>query len=319
MGLQDTTMVLFCMGCAFWIFYRIQNRKAPFGLADGLAYFCLNMIIFQLTAPHLQRTYGLWGLLATELIVLLPALIMPRLAHVRPREFFRLRFPTARHTTGGVLMWLGALLGASIGTALLTMIFPQLEESIEQVNQFISAADMPLRLLSAVLAPAICEELMHRGVILASMRGRYKDAFVVVTAGIIFGVFHLDPSRFIPTAVIGMAFAYAALRSQSILLPMLLHFMNNLFNVAVVEYLLRRPGAASSPELEELSEATQAFLTLVSQAVIAMLALALLTAGYVLLRDEKRPVRARRNPILLAAACMAVALLAQAGITAVRL
>lgn len=311
-------LIAFGVGFGCWIFYRIVRRGAPFGLADGLAYFCINMIVFLLTAPHLQNTYGLWGLLATEILLLLPALMMPRLTRTRPREFFQLYFPRAKHTAGGLLLWFGALLGASIGTSLLTMIFPQMQQEMQQVNNFLVTADLPLRLVAAVLAPAICEELMHRGVILASMRGRYRDAFISVTMGLIFGVFHMDPSRFLATAVLGMAITYAGLRAHSILLPMLIHLVNNFFSVAVGEMLSNQPELTSTPELDALPEATEAFMMLASQLMIAFLSLSLLLGGYMLLRDAKRPLGVKGNPILLIAAFMAVALLAQAGITAVR-
>ena len=312
------------MGAAVWIPYRVIRARRPapeesFGEiprlrpADGLAFFCAGMVVFLLTAPYLHSTYGLWGLLATQLMILLPALMIPFLTRTRPTDLFQLRFPSARHTFGGILLWAGALLGAKIGTSLLLSVFPGLASDMEQVGAFLSSGDLILQLFAAVLVPAVCEEFLHRGVLLASFRGRYNDAFTVVTLGLIFGLFHMDPARFLLTALLGMAMTYAALRSRSILLPILLHFMNNL--LAVSENVL----AGDSEPAALGAEAAEALFMLLSQGLIAVFALALLTAGYLLLRDNRHHRPGRRNPMVIAAAALAITLAAQSVVVVVRL
>ena len=330
--LYAIALAVFCAGVAAWIPYRVwrhrlagvdgtASTRPTFGLADGLAYFCLNMVVYLLTAPYLQGTFGLWGLIGTEALLLLPALVMPRLVRVKPRDFFQLRFPTTRHTAGGVFLWFGTLLGASLGTTLLLMIFPSVQENVDQLSDFISSDGLTLALAATVFAPAVCEEMFHRGVLLASMRGRFKDSFIVVVAGLLFGVFHLDPARFLSTALLGMALAYAALRARSILLPMLLHFVNNLFSVGVTFFVKKLDIAQDTAEtaLSELSEAQTALLSLVGQGIFALIALTLITIGYLLLRDPSRPLSARRNPLVIIAAGMAVVLAAQAVVSVGRL
>ncbi|MCL2029974.1 MAG: CPBP family intramembrane metalloprotease [Oscillospiraceae bacterium] len=321
-------LTVFGLGVMIWIPYRAARRRgdpmadgpdvcAGFRPADGLAFFCANMIVFLLTAPYLQNAYGLWGLLLTELLLLTPALLMPVLTRVPPGRFFRLSRPSARHTAGGLFLWMGALLGAGVGTSLLLMLFPGLAGGTDYMQGFVRSGDMAARLLCLVLAPAVCEELFHRGVILASFRGRFNDSFIVVVMGLIFGVFHFDPARFISATVLGMALTYAALRARSVLLPMALHCINNLLSVGM-DFMLesRGPPVAGTPAL---SAADEALLLLTGQGIFAFLALTFLTVGYFLLRDEKRPLRGRKNPIVLAAAAMALTLAAQAAVTLVQL
>ena len=321
-------LIVFGVGIVVWIPYRAVRRgdamaENPdvcpgFRPADGLAYFCACMIVFLLTAPYLQTAFGLWGLLLTELLLLAPALVMPLLTRLPPGRLFPMRRPSARHTAGGVFLWIGAMLGASIGTSLLLLIFPGMAQDTEPMTEFMRSGDMAVRLLCLVLAPAICEELFHRGVVLSSLRGRFNDAFIVVVMGLLFGVFHMDPPRFLSTAILGMALTYAALRARSVLLPIVLHCINNLLSVGV-DFMLENSDAVADANAMDLSEADMALLSLTGQGLIALLALLTLTLGYVLLRDEKRRLSGRKNPIVLAAAAMALALAAQAAITVVRL
>jgi membrane protease YdiL (CAAX protease family) len=322
-------LAAFGLGVILWIPYRVMRREdvmaagnsnvcPGFRPADGLAYFCANMIVFLLTAPYIQGTYGLLGLLITELLLLAPALMMPFLTRIRPRRFFQLRRPSTRHTAGGIFLWMGALLGISVVTSLLLMVFPNLANETEGINAFMRSESMALRLICVVLAPAVCEELFHRGVVLAAFRGRFNDAFIVVVMGLLFGVFHMDPARFHSTALLGMALTYAALRARSVVLPILLHCVNNLLSVGV-NFWIENSDAVPETAATGINEGAEALLALIGQSIIAILALLLLTVGYMLLRDEKRPLRARKNPIVIIAAAIAVVLTCQAAVTLARL
>ena len=79
--------------------------------------------------------------------------------------------------------------------------------------------------------PAVCEEALHRGFILSSLKPIKNVAFIVIINGVLFGLFHLDIYRFLPTAMLGCAFAYIAIKTDSMILTMLFHFLNNLLSV----------------------------------------------------------------------------------------
>lgn len=296
------SLIVFALGVVFWVGWRTAHLKEPFGLPDGFGYFCANMAVYILTAPYLQSALGMWGLLCTEIILLLPALFMPRLARVKAREFFCLNVPSIRHVVGGIVLWYGALYVQSVGTQLIFTLFPGARDSYVNVSSFIASGGLTAAIVAGVLAPAVCEEFMHRGVILASMRGKYNDAFITVAGGFFFGLFHLDAPRFLGTAAMGMALTYAGLRSRSLLLPMLLHFINNLYSLAGT--ILAEPAADTAPA-EIL-----AIDFLMGQAFYCVFGICLLSVGYALLRGERRT--GRKNPILLISACMAIVLAAQA-------
>jgi uncharacterized protein len=49
----------------------------------------------------------------------------------------------------------------------------------------------------------------------------------VVMTGLLFGIFHGDPWRMLPTALLGMALSAVALAADSIVPAMTAHFVNN--------------------------------------------------------------------------------------------
>ncbi|MPM61842.1 hypothetical protein SDC9_108705 [bioreactor metagenome] len=91
-----------------------------------------------------------------------------------------------------------------------------------------------LNICLVAVMPAICEELFFRGFILTSFKHNnksYKGA--IIASGILFGMMHMDFIRIIPTSILGMSFAYAVCKTNSIGVSMFMHFINNGFAVVV--------------------------------------------------------------------------------------
>jgi membrane protease YdiL (CAAX protease family) len=97
-------------------------------------------------------------------------------------------------------------------------------------------------------------------------------AAVVITAAL-FGLFHMDVYRLIPTMMLGVLLGFIALESGSIVPAMVAHFCNNAMLVTLASLRLDR-------RLETLSHRT---LTLI---VIASIVLT--TAGIALIRGARR-------------------------------
>jgi sodium transport system permease protein len=97
-----------------------------------------------------------------------------------------------------------------------------------------------LALLIAVVAitPAICEEILFRGVLLSALRSQLGKTPSIIIVAILFGCFHLSIFRAIPTAAFGAVLAYVCLRSASILPSILLHACNNAFAILLVTGVL---------------------------------------------------------------------------------
>jgi uncharacterized protein len=93
-------------------------------------------------------------------------------------------------------------------------------------------------LVIAVVAvvPAICEETMFRGFIQKSFELKIKPVWAALITAIFFGIYHFNPYGMIPLIILGFYFGFAAYTSNSILVPMSLHFTNNF--IAIMVYFL---------------------------------------------------------------------------------
>ncbi|MDO4835228.1 MAG: type II CAAX endopeptidase family protein [Clostridia bacterium] len=208
-----------------------QERLRPW-MGFILAAVSIAALLFAGSA--MQHAWGLWGLAATEIMMLALAVGYCLIFRVKLKEVFPVRRITGREF-GGVMLLLAGGYGLSMVAVGLSMtILPSSMQEIEGLNDFLYSGNNLLLLIPiATILPAICEEAIMRGAILSSFRSWKKGWLIVLVVGIIFGIFHLSPLRFLNTACLGMILAFLMVKRNNILLPMLLHFLNNLIAVGV--------------------------------------------------------------------------------------
>lgn len=80
--------------------------------------------------------------------------------------------------------------------------------------------------LTAIL-PGICEEFLHRGIMLMSSKKYHNPKFALITSSIIFGLIHLNINQFFYATILGALIGYVGLVSDNIIPCMIIHFMNN--------------------------------------------------------------------------------------------
>ena len=84
-------------------------------------------------------------------------------------------------------------------------------------------------LLSAIL-PAICEEFLHRGMLLGTS-SKYGVKFAIVTSSLAFGFLHMNINQCFYAVLIGLFLGYLCIYTRSIVPCIIIHFMNNFLNV----------------------------------------------------------------------------------------
>lgn len=228
---------------------------------DALSLFAATLLLLVVIGSLTQRYRpGPAGIALTEVFaILLPALMWSRSRRRQVVWLLGLRPLVLRQLLGGVL------LGAALFFVLAVWIEPVIERLIpvppgerQQLMRLLhpSSGLRPLwqDLLCFAIAPAVCEEVLFRGAILAALLGRASliapqagagaeaserpgpAVRAVVICALLFGAFHLSWAKLLPTAVLGLGFGAAAVLSRSLWPAMVMHLVNN----GLVILLVRR-------------------------------------------------------------------------------
>lgn len=87
----------------------------------------------------------------------------------------------------------------------------------------------------AVVAPVV-EELIFRGLILHGFRKNYSGFTAVVMSALLFALFHLNPWQFPATFLLGLLLGWIMLRTNSIILAIIGHSINNILVLMDITY-----------------------------------------------------------------------------------
>ncbi len=93
-----------------------------------------------------------------------------------------------------------------------------------------SALEIILAVIATAVIPGIVEELFFRGVILTNL-APYGKGMAIVTSALLFGLMHRNPQQFLYTTLMGIALGFIYVKTNSIWICMITHFLNNLLAV----------------------------------------------------------------------------------------
>ena len=201
--------------------------------AYGIAVFIIIEIIFFVVFAPLQYYFGMLGLALTELGLLACTMLAVKLTGQSFREVFPLRRPKFGQVLGTLVLWGGCFLSTMLATLVLMYFFPEgFLQTSSDINSIFNTVPAPVQLLIIAVMPAVCEEAMHRGFIQHSFQSVRSDWVIILSMGLIFGIFHMDPYRFLPTAILGIGLSYVMQKTHNIFLPALFHFVHNFISIA---------------------------------------------------------------------------------------
>lgn len=96
--------------------------------------------------------------------------------------------------------------------------------------------------LLALLVAPIVEEIIFRGIILDGFLKRFKPLKAILMSSFLFGFIHLNPWQFVATFLMGTLAAWTYYRTRSLMLCMLIHFVNNVGALSLTSISLGRGG-----------------------------------------------------------------------------
>lgn len=210
---------------------RQSSAKGELTAGEALIFFFLLLPIVFLGGTLFQAWSLATGTILMEGgLILLPTLLYLDRRKKDVRKVLRTRLPSPRQVAASVVLAASAVpLVAEMGV-LQDLIVPIPEELLEAMQEAFTVKEGDSLLLAFVafsVTPAVCEEVLFRGFLLSGLMQRLGQKSAVIATGVLFGLFHLNFYRFLPTAAIGIMIGFVVLASSSLLTGIVCHAVNN--------------------------------------------------------------------------------------------
>ena len=232
----------------------------------------------------LTASWGLFGIICTQLVVAGTAIVFALIIKADFKETFPMKLLRIKYFFGAVFIYGGIYLFTLSVSMAMMLLFPQMHETIEGLSTLTQIMPHPaVAILVIAVMPAICEELLMRGFILSSFT-KFGKILPIIIVGVMFGILHFDPFRFVPTAILGMVSAYIVIKTKSLVLPMLYHLVNNTMSV-IAMYSLNNVNLYADGISAELETMSVGYVY--SSLICLSVALVLIYIGVLMLNDKK--------------------------------
>ena len=259
-----------------------QERLKPW---MSVALFAVGVVYLITAGSFMQSRWRTVGLVLSELGFLALAVLFCVITRVKIKEVFPIKKITVRDFFGVVFMFIGGFLlnmtcmGISM-TVLSVLGKTEVFDEVVGLQEFLfgNQPSFTIIVLTAAVMPAICEEAFMRGAILSGFRGLKKDWVIILLVGLFFGILHLSPLRFLNTACLGAILAYIMVKKNNILLPMLLHFLNN-----VISSISGFVGSSQEADISSVLDTIDPVMLLGSFLILTFIAPIMLVVGAILL------------------------------------
>ncbi len=174
------------------------------------------------------------------LFLLVPTVLLAKRQHGSLSDVFRWRIPSFGESFLAVVGMIALMQVAEFYLYFQGMI-PMPEQLLPYIEALKNAIDAAFKVLIvadsvpelifvmmvAALTPAICEELMFRGLIQRNFSLSHGPVKGFILTGTIFGLYHMNPFWLVPLIGLGIYFSFIQYRSQTLILPIIAHFINN--------------------------------------------------------------------------------------------
>ncbi len=200
-----------------------------------LCVYCLLLLSRLVDATLLDRDSQYLGIVLLQLLIfMVPGLLFCKLRGTAFTERLRLHLPRPSHA----LLLLSATLALIAGTLLISIYtggIATLEQEFTLYDTFSAGggerfADIAYMILAYAVLPAVCEELVFRGILCATLEERGLPAVLVYSA-LAFGMLHFEFSHLLVYIFAGLLLCAVLYATASLPAAMLVHFLYNLFGL----------------------------------------------------------------------------------------
>jgi sodium transport system permease protein len=213
-----------------------SRRRTPLQtptIGQGLVLLSLLFLLLYYVGATAQGQNVWFGLILTLwVLLLLPTLGTIKWLRLDWRKTLHLNRPPPLALVGATLLGVSAFIWVGAAANAFHDAFLPVPEIFEEVMRTTFTPPTTwsgkLGLIAvAALSPAICEEVVFRGFLLSSFRGRTSGVTAVVVTALLFGLFHLSIYRLIGTTALGLVMGWIVWHTRSIWPAVLFHFLNN--------------------------------------------------------------------------------------------
>ncbi|MBE6148451.1 MAG: CPBP family intramembrane metalloprotease [Firmicutes bacterium] len=169
----------------------------------------------------------------TIVLVIFIAGLIIKLDFKKSFKFNKFHFSKFFHS---FMLYVGIYILANLVINIIGRLFPSIVTDYSLIESFLNFDNLVLAILVTALLPAIAEEILFRGVIFNSFNKKYGAMVAILVSALIFGVYHMNWLQGLFAFILGLSLAYVYLKSGSLFVPIILHFINNLIAVLVNHY-----------------------------------------------------------------------------------
>lgn len=236
----------------------------------------LTVLIFGLDLESIPaNSMRLMTMAGQILFILLPALIFAKWIYIDTGKIIRIRKPEWKELglfTVGIIILTPLLQSFLFIQNYFLEVWAQNSQLINSAKSFfdtlnkmvektygnlLSASnifELLLVILVVAVVPAISEEAMFRGFIQRSFELKLKPYLAIFLTAMFFSAYHFNPYGFIPLFILGAYFGFTAYMSRSLVIPVILHFLNNfsailLYHILGSDELIKSDAAIKGEEL----------------------------------------------------------------------
>ena len=242
-----------------WVPYESISGTAPRGLKKPrtrrelkfwqcLVFFICLMAVWILTNGWVYFLTGNMDLdsFVMEFEFLAASVIFVFCMRADPKEVFPIRKPHMSAIFGVLILVAAGYLAADVVTVLEMFFAPDALQRIDEGLAGAYSSSFPVELFLTAFMPAVCEEALHRGVMVSGLRTSFRKRWQIILAGgVLFGVFHIYPVRWWIPGILGALMTWVILETDNIFYTSLLHFAYNGLLVVISFLTLDATGQAS--------------------------------------------------------------------------
>lgn len=204
-----------------------ENRKT-LKVYHGIIMLVLSAVCVFFVSPILGANLGLYGTLLNEILLLVLAVALTAVVRGDFKQVFPIHKPKLSAVFGTILLWIGSFLAIMIITMIIAYFFPEEVIGVSQgLGMEFASLTFIISFVIVSISPAICEEAVFRGVVMHSFDNGKNKWIAIVVTGLIFGAFHGNIWRFVPTALLGIMLGYIVYETDNMIYGALFHAINN--------------------------------------------------------------------------------------------